>query len=237
MATDGLGPRAQSDGTAQSNRSLHVLALNCTLKPSPRPSSTQVLIDQLAAELQSDGCIIHRLRVADFNIKPGVTSDEGDGDDWPLVRTAILGAEIVVIGSPIWLGQPSSVAKRVLERMDAFLGETDDAGRYLPYGKVAVVAVVGNEDGAHHVAAELFQALNEVGFTIPATGSTYWVGEAMQTKDYIELDHVPQKTARATAIVARNAIHLARFLRQRRYPGNDGDTAARQQVQAQGGAR
>ena len=96
----------------------------------------------------------------------GVTSDEGDGDEWPAIRQQVLDADLLVLGTPIWMGQPSSVAKRVLERFDAFLSETDDAGRMPSYGKVAVVAVVGNEDGAHHVSAEVFQALVDVGFVL-----------------------------------------------------------------------
>src|SRR5204863_5386473 len=101
--------------------------------------------------------------------------------------------QILVVGTPIWLGHPSSLAQRALERLDAFLGEKDGAGRMISYDRVALVAVVGNEDGAHHVSAELFQGLNDVGFTIPANGVTYWVGEAMQAKDYKELGQTPEK--------------------------------------------
>jgi multimeric flavodoxin WrbA len=101
-----------------------------------------------------DGEIV---RIVDHDVKPGVTSDEGPGDAWPGLRRKVLDAEIFILGTPIWLGQPSSVCKRVLERMDAFLGETDDEGRMVSYGRVACVAVVGNEDGAHHVTAELYR--------------------------------------------------------------------------------
>src|SRR3546814_7716715 len=86
---------------------------------------------------------------------------------------------MLVFGTPVWLGQPSSIAKRVLERMDAFLSETDDQGRMPSYSKVAVVAIVGNEDGAHAISAQLFQALNDVGWPISAVAACYWVGEAM----------------------------------------------------------
>lgn len=97
-----------------------------------------------------------------------------------------------MLGTPIWMGQPSSVAKRVLERMDAFLGEADESGRMVSYPRVAIVAVVDNEDGAHHVAAELFQALSDVGFTIPANGMTYGMGEAMQSLDYKDVHPRPR---------------------------------------------
>jgi multimeric flavodoxin WrbA len=196
--------------------------LNCTLKRSggDQPSSTDKLLAEVAAQLRTHGVEPGEvIRVADRDVKPGVTSDEGSGDDWPAIRQRILDSDILVLGTPIWLGQPSSVAKRVLERMDAFLGETDAAGRMVSYGRVALVAVVGNEDGAHHVSAELYQGLADVGFTIPANGVTYWVGEAMQGTDYVDLDRTPEKTANATAMAARNAVHLARLLAASEYPG------------------
>jgi multimeric flavodoxin WrbA len=196
-----------------------ILALNCSLKPSPQASSTDKLLHELLEALASDGGKGEIVRVVDHNIKPGVTSDEGEGDDWPELRKRVLAADLLIIGSPIWLGQPSSVAKRVLERMDAFLDEKDDRARMPSYGKVAIVAVVGNEDGAHHVAAELFQALTEVGFTIPTGGVTYWVGEAMGSKDYKDLNKTPAALAEWTPMLASNAAHLAKLLKQHAYPG------------------
>jgi len=200
---------------------LKALALNCTLKTGAAESSTELLLSQVLDELGKHGVDGTMLRVADLDIKPGVTSDEGDGDDWPVVRQRIIDSDILVVGSPIWLGQPSSIVKRVLERMDAFLGEADDLGRYPSYGKVGLVAVVGNEDGAHHVSAELFQAMNEVGFTIAASAVTYWVGEAMQATDYKDLDETPEKTQRATSMSVRNAVHLAQLLKREAYPGEE----------------
>ena len=114
---------------------------------------------------------------------------------------------------PIWLGQPSSIAKRVLERMDAFLEETDDAKRMPAAGKVAVVAVVGNEDGAHHCHAASFQALNDVGFTIPANAGAYWVGEAMKSVNYVDLKKVPKEVNATLEMLASNSTHLARILK------------------------
>ena len=117
------------------------------------------------------------------------------------------------------MGQISSVAKRVLERMDAFISETDDAGRMPSYGKVAVAAIVGNEDGAHFSSAQLFQALNDVGFTIPAVAACYWVGEAMGSIDFKDLAETPEKVAKTAKMVAGNAAHLARLLADSPYPG------------------
>lgn len=212
----------KTGGAVQASREgqLKALALNCTLKTGTTESSTELLLSQVLEELENHGVKGGMLRIADLNIKPGVTSNEGSDDDWPSVRSRIIDSDILVLGTPIWLGQPSSVVKRVLERMDAFLGEADDHGRYPSYGKVGLVAVVGNEDGAHHVSAELFQAMNEVGFTIPASGVTYWVGEAMQATDYKDLKETPEKTQRATAMSVRNAVHLATLLSRSRYPGD-----------------
>jgi multimeric flavodoxin WrbA len=157
------------------------------------------------------------VRVVDHDVRFGVSTDEGNGDEWPTIRAQLLAADILVLATPIWMGQPASVCKMVLERLDAELSETDDEGRLLTYGKVAIAAVVGNEDGAHHVIAEVFQALNDVGFTVPAAGGTYWVGEAMQGIDYNEAGPRPDTTGAATKTAASNAAHLARLLKHHPY--------------------
>ncbi|GAB2681454.1 hypothetical protein GCM10027088_72020 [Nocardia goodfellowii] len=149
---------------------------------------------------------------------PGVSADEGDGDQWPEIRKRILAADIVLVATPTWVGHMSSVAQRVLERLDAELSETDDAGRPSMVGKVGIAAVVGNEDGAHKIVADLFQALNDIGFSVPAQGCTYWNGEAMGSTDYRDLDSVPDQVATTTKAMARNAAHLARLLNTEGYP-------------------
>ncbi len=204
-----------------SNASLNVLAFNCSLKSTrdKDASSTDVLLKQMLGALAEHGADGEIVRAVDHDIKPGVTSDEGKGDAWPALRRRVVDADILMIGTPVWLGQPSSVAKRVLERMDAFLGETDDRGRMPSYGKVAIAAIVGNEDGAHHCAAEITAALTEVGFTIPSGGATYWVGEAMGHKDYKDLPAVPEWLEKWNPMLASNAAHLARLLKRETYPG------------------
>lgn len=201
---------------------LKAIAFNATLKASRNgePSSTDRMINLIAGELVKFGVETEVIRLADFNIKPGVTSDEGDGDDWPSLRRKLLASDILILGTPIWLGQTSSVAKRALERMDAFLEETDEQGRMVSYGKVAAVAVVGNEDGAHNVSAEIYQALNDVGFTIPANAVAYWVGEAMGSTNFVDLEHVPRVVTKTVKMLARNTAHLANLLRERAYPGD-----------------
>lgn len=198
---------------------LRALVLVCTLKPSPAPSSSQLLGEQVLRALEDQGATGEVVRVVDHDVKFGVGTDEGEGDEWPAIRAKMLASDILVLATPIWMGQPSSVCKMALERLDAEISETDDAGRMLTEGKVAVVAVVGNEDGAHHVTAEVLQALNDTGFSIAATASTYWVGEAMQGTDYLDLDETPEKTASTTESAARHAAHLARLLKESEYPG------------------
>ena len=197
---------------------LRAVALVCTLKPSPAPSSSELLAREVLTALadhDTDGEII---RVVDEQVHFGVSIDEGNGDGWPSIRAKILAADILVLAMPIWMGQPSSVAKVVFERLDAELSETDEQGRLLTYGKIAIVAVVGNEDGAHHSFAEAAQALSDVGFTVPAAGSTYWVGEAMQKTDYDAAGPKPETTGAATKTAAAHAAHLARLLKADPYP-------------------
>lgn len=197
---------------------LRAVALCCSLKKSPAPSSSELLAREILTALADHDVEGDVIRVVDHDVRFGVSTDEGDGDEWPGIREKILAADILVLATPIWMGQPSSVSKVVLERLDAELSETDDEGRLSTYGKVAVLGVVGNEDGAHHVTAEVFQALNDVGFTIPANGATYWVGEAMGKVDYDQAGPKPDTTGAATKTLAANAGHLARLLQASQYP-------------------
>lgn len=200
---------------------LTACAINCSLAPTRnRESSTDAMIAVLRDAFSAHGVIVgDPIRIADHDVKPGVTSNEGEGDAWPQIREQILAADILVFGTPIWLGQASSVAKRVLERMDAFLSETDDRGRMPSYGKVAVAAIVGNEDGAHWATSQLFQSLNDTGWTIPAVAACYWVGEAMGSTDFKDLEERPEKVVKTAGMVAGNAAHLAQLLKESPYPG------------------
>ncbi|MCF8587810.1 flavodoxin family protein [Gordonia liuliyuniae] len=198
---------------------LRAVALICSLKPSPAPSSTELLASQVLDQLAGHGvAVAPPIRLVDYDVKPGVDADMGDGDQWPEVRQAIRDADILVFATPTWLGHMSSVAQRALERLDAELSDTDAGGRPAMLGKVAVTAVVGNEDGAHKIIADVFQGLNDIGFTIAAQGGTYWNGEAMQGTDYKDLDGPPEPVAVTTANAARNATHLATALNSRQYP-------------------
>ncbi|VVT02251.1 NADPH-dependent FMN reductase [Sphingomonas sp. EC-HK361] len=198
---------------------IKAIALNCTLKPEGE-SSTDVMIGVLTDAFNKANVeVTETIRVAAHDVKPGVTSDEGDGDAWPAIREKILAHDILILGGPIWMGQLGSVAKRVLERMDAFLSETDDAGRMPSYGKVAVMAIVGNEDGAHFSSAQAFQSLNDTGWTIPPVAACYWVGEAMGSTDFKDLKETPKKVLETAGMVATNAAHLAKLLKDNPIPG------------------
>ena len=200
---------------------LKVFAFNCTLKAGGKQSSTDKLLQQVMDAFETHGAKGEIVRAADHNIKPGVKSDEGRGDAWPKLRAKVLAADIFILGTPIWMGQPSSIAKRIIERMDAFFSEKDTQGRMPSYGKVGLTAIVGNEDGAHHCSAEIFQGLNDVGFTLPPNAVTYWVGEAMGDTNYVDLKKTPKAVADATDMMVRNAVHLANLLKRQNYPGKD----------------
>lgn len=200
------------------SNSLNALILVCTLSSSPKKSSSDLLAQQVGQKFSEHGVQSEILRVVDYNVMPGVLKDMGEGDEWPGIREKILAADILVLATPIWVGHPSSVSQRVLERLDAELSETDSQGRPILFDKVAMVAVVGNEDGAHHVIADLSQGLSDVGFSIAAQGSTYWVGEAMHTTDFQDLEQTPEVTANATDISTRNSAHLAALLKSQPFP-------------------
>jgi multimeric flavodoxin WrbA len=199
---------------------LRALALVCSLKASPAPSSSDLIARQVLEQLAEHDVTGETLRIVDHDVKPGVEKDMGAGDAWPAIREKVLAADILLVSTPTWMGQASSVCMRVLERLDAELSEKDERGRPSVFGKVAIVAVVGNEDGAHHISSQVFQALNDVGFSLPAQAVTYWNGEAMHSVDYQDLEQTPEVTAGTNATVAANAAHLARLLRDANYPGS-----------------
>ena len=197
---------------------LKAFALICTLTPSPAESSSNLMANRILGRLEEQGVETSSARVVDHNIAPGVEVDMGNGDEWPELRRRILEADILLLAAPIWVGHMSSLGQRVFERLDADLSSTDDEGRPIMYNKVALTAVVGNEDGAHHVTAEMHQGLNDIGFTVAAQGGVYWVGEAMQTVDFKDLDQIPDPVASTISSMTANAVHLAQSLKSAPYP-------------------
>ncbi|SDT45510.1 flavodoxin family protein [Jiangella sp. DSM 45060] len=191
---------------------MKAVVLNCTLKPSPQPSNTGALADVVAGFLGEDGVEVTAFRLADLKVPPGVQTDLGDGDDWPRVHDAILAAEILVVASPTWVGRPSSLAQRAVERMDAMISETADDGRPVAFDKVAGVVVTGNEDGAHHVISELCGAMMDIGFTIPAQAWTYWHLGPGPGPDYLDETkghdwaHTTGRTMAANLVATASAL-------------------------------
>jgi multimeric flavodoxin WrbA len=186
------------------------LVLNCTLKPSPAVSNTEALISAVTEPLEGEGVEVEQIRLVDLNVKPGVRSDEGPGDDWPGVRERIVSSEILIVATPTWLGTLSSVAKRALERMDAMLSESDDEGRPVAYNRVAGVVVTGNEDGAHHVINEISGALIEIGFTVPGQSWTYWNMGPGPGPSYLDSDHGHDWSKSTGRMAATNLLSVAR---------------------------
>lgn len=190
---------------------MKAIVLNCTLKRSPEPSNTEALLRIVADALAAEGVRIETIRVADLDVPPGVQTDMGEGDPWPAIHDKLLAAQILIIASPTWLGHPSSVAQRVLERMDAMISELR-GGRPVAYGKVAGVVVTGNEDGAHHVISEICGALIDIGYTIPAQAWTYWNRGPGPGKSYLQTDERHDWSERTGRQAARNLLAVAHAL-------------------------
>lgn len=197
---------------------MKALILNCTLKASPAQSSTEALARVVMAELEKGGAETEIVRLVDLNIKPGVRTDEGEGDDWPSVHEKLMAANILIMATPTWMGQMSSVCMRALERMDALFEETDDSGRPVAFGKVAGIVITGNEDGAHNIVATVCQGLIDMGFTIPGQSWTYWHLGPGPGPDYTETDQGHDYSDRVGRNAARNLLALAKVLKPETYP-------------------
>jgi multimeric flavodoxin WrbA len=191
---------------------MKALIINCTLKPSPEPSNTEALAQVAANALEKEGVTVEWVRAVDRNVKPGVLSDMGAGDDWPDIHARILDSEILIIATPTWVGRPSSVAQRVLERMDAMISETDDDGRPVAYNRVAGVVNTGNEDGAHHVISEIAGGLGDIGYTVPGQAWTYWHLGPGPGPDYLDDERGHDYAAKSARTMAANLVTVARAL-------------------------
>jgi multimeric flavodoxin WrbA len=195
---------------------MKALVVNCTLKKSPAPSNTEALAGVVIEQLEKAGVEVDVVRAVDLDIAPGVTSEAiGTGDQWPRVHERLLRADILVVASPTWLGRPSSVAQRVLERMDAMMSETDEEDRPVAYNRVAGVVVTGNEDGAHHVISEISGALGDIGYTIPGQAWTYWHLGPGAGPDYLDEERGREWSHRTGRAMAANLHGVARALAER----------------------
>ncbi len=202
------------------DQKLKAVALNCTLKSSPEESNTAALMKKVIAEMDTLGVETELIRVVDHNIKFGVSNDEGDGDEWPGILKKIKAADILIIGTPIWLGERGSVAQMVMERLDGTYADADEeTGQYPMYGKVAGVVITGNEDGAHNAAQTILFNLTHIGFTIPPNADCYWVGDAGPGPSYIEAGGEKNLYSNRTArYLAHNAAYMARLLKSNPIP-------------------
>ena len=195
---------------------LKAVFLNCTLKKSPERSHTRALIDKVIGLMAPMGVQCEVVRVVDYNIPFGISSNMGDGDEWPEIYGKLKAADIVVIGMPIWFGVRSSVAQLVIERLDGSYEDGDAVtGQFPLYNKVAGTVVTGNEDGAHDCAANTLFNLTHLGCVAPPNSDCYWVGEAGPGESYIEAGgdkHLyTNKTAR---YMAHNLVGMARLMKQ-----------------------
>ena len=197
---------------------LHALIINCTLKPWPKKSETQALIDKVVAKYKQLGVTTECIRFVDHEIKPGVHSDMGNGDEWPQILEQMKRCNICIIATPIWMGRAASPVQRIFERLDAIFSEKDlsdsETGQFFPYNKVAGALITGNEDGAHHVASHILWAMQEFGFTIPPNVNSYWVGVAGGSKNYTDgggerLEY----TNKNNLYLVHNTVYMAQLLR------------------------
>ncbi|MDX1472358.1 MAG: NAD(P)H-dependent oxidoreductase, partial [Flavobacteriaceae bacterium] len=158
---------------------MKALFLNCTLKKSPETSNTEAFIKNAEKIFKDLDVDTESIRVVDHDVKFGNTSDEGDGDDWPKLLKKVKAADMLIIATPIWRGDRSSVAKMINERFDGIMEEGNDKnGQYPTYNKVAGVLVDGNEDGAKKAISSILFDLSEQGFSIPVNAFSYYVGKA-----------------------------------------------------------
>ena len=186
---------------------LSAVFLNCTLKPSPAVSNTEALARKVIEWFDQSDVESEIVRIVDYNVKPGVTSDEGDGDEWPLILQKIKQADIIVIATPIWFGGRASIAQLVIERLDGTYGERNEQGQYPLYNKVAGVVITGNEDGAHSAAETTLFNLTHLGCAVPPNPDTYWVRDAGPGPSYLEAVQAHDYTKRTTRVMPLNLVH------------------------------
>jgi multimeric flavodoxin WrbA len=201
---------------------LSALFVNCSLKPTTaEPSNTQALMDNSVAIMEANGVETDLVRIADHEVPPGVEEDMTehgyDRDDWPAIQRRVLAADILVLGTPIWLGEKSSLCTRVIERLYGYSGELNDRGQWIYYGRAAGVLVTGNEDGIKHVAMNTLYSLQHIGYTIPPQADAGWIGEAGPGPSYADPGSggfENEFTQRNTTFMAWNLMHLAALLKR-----------------------
>ncbi|MBA3563428.1 MAG: flavodoxin family protein [Gammaproteobacteria bacterium] len=199
---------------------LRALFLNCTLKRTPEPSHTDGLIDIPRAILEQNGVVVEVLRPVDHDIAYGVSIDMTEHgwerDEWPRIYAKALAADILVLATPIWLGEKSAICTKIVERLYAASGEKNERGQYIYYNRVGGCLVTGNEDGAKHCGMNLLYSLQHIGYAVPPQADAYWVGEAGPGPSYCDEESGGREnefTQRSACFMAWNLLHLARMIK------------------------
>lgn len=198
---------------------LKALFLNTSLKGSSEESNTEALYEHVQAIYEKEGVETESIRLADYHIPYGISPDLGDGDQWPSILEKVKEANIVLIGTPLWLGQKSSLATVAIERLYGSASETNEKGQSIFYNKVGGVVVTGNEDGAKNAAGSILYGLSHIGFVIPPNVDAYWVGEAGPGKSFIEAEGIKNEfTQSHVKMLAYNTMHLANIFSKHPIP-------------------
>ena len=201
----------------------YALYLNCSLKTSDEVSNTSALMRKSRDILEDKGVFTEEIRIADKNIPVGILPDAGGGDEWPAIFNKIKEADMLILGTPIWLGEKSSLATKVLERLYGASSMTNNKGQYIYYNKVAAMIATGNEDGGKEAGRSLLYGLQHIGFTIPPNADVYWVGEAGPGPSYIDDGQENDFTKMHTRVMSYNLYHFAKMFREHPIPA-EGNT-------------
>lgn len=204
---------------------LKALFINTSLKKQASESHTRLLLGAAASIMTKNGVSVEHLHLVNHDIAPGIypdmTEHGWDSDEWPQIWEKVKAVDILIVGTPIWLGEESSICRRLIERLYAMSGELNERGQSIYYGKVGGCVITGNEDGIKHTAMTVCYALNHLGYTIPPQADCGWIGEAGpgpsygdRTPDGGRVGFDNEFTQRNTTIMTWNCMHLARILRQ-----------------------
>ena len=199
---------------------LKALYINCTLKPSPEFSHTEALMNVSKEIMAANGVSTEMVRAVDLTLPPGVYPDMRqhgfEHDDWPSLSEKVMASDILVIGTPIWLGEASSICRLIIERLYAESGRLNDSNQSIYYGRTGGCLITGNEDGAKHCSMSILYALQHLGCTIPPQADAGWIGEAGPGPSYADEDSGgPENdfTQRNTTFMTWNLMHMARLLK------------------------
>lgn len=205
---------------------LKALYINCTLKQSPRKSHTQGLLDVSQNIMKAEGVSVKNIRFVDHDIAPGVqpdmTKEGAKSDEWPEIYKEVQNADILIIGTPIWLGERSSVTSKLIERLYAMSAKQNERGQYAYYGKAGGCIITGNEDGVKHCAMGILYSLQHLGYSIPPQADAGWIGEVGPGPSYLDKEANAKNndfTNKNTTFMTYNLLHLAKMLKENKgYP-------------------